>query len=58
MEHLRQHERFSVADATLQASVIALHEGNRPPLISHMIAIRRGATLGAVAAHDRAHAHQ
>ncbi len=58
MEHLRQHQRFSVADVALQASVIALHEGNRPPMISHMIAIRQGATLGAVAAHDRAHGHQ
>jgi hypothetical protein len=58
MEHLRQHERFSRADAALQASVIALHVGKRPPLISHMIAIRQGATFEPAAAHDTAPARQ
>jgi predicted MFS family arabinose efflux permease len=58
MEHLRQHERFSRADAALQASVIALHDGNRPPLISHMIAIRQRPAPGSAALHDTAHARQ
>jgi MFS family permease len=49
MEHLRQHQRFSRADAALQAKVIALHEGSRPPLISHMIAVGQSATGGRVA---------
>jgi MFS family permease len=49
MEHLRQHQRFSRADAALQANVLALHEGSRPPLISHMIAVGQGATGGQVA---------
>jgi predicted MFS family arabinose efflux permease len=43
LEHLRQHQRFSLADADLQARVMELHEGKQPPKISHLIAIGQGA---------------
>jgi MFS family permease len=42
LEHLRQHQRFSRADETLQARVNVLHEGKKRPKVSHMIALGQG----------------
>ncbi|MFB2919130.1 MULTISPECIES: MFS transporter [Aerosakkonema] len=36
-EHLRQHERFTVADRTEEARVRAFHIGDKPPIVSHLI---------------------
>lgn len=37
VEHLRQHERFTVADRTLEERVYAFHVGDSPPIVSHLI---------------------
>ncbi|MCL1462988.1 MFS transporter [Argonema galeatum] len=36
-EHLRQHERMTVADLGEEARVRAFHIGDKPPLVSHLI---------------------
>ncbi len=36
-EHLRQHERMTVADLGEEARVRAFHIGDQPPLVSHLI---------------------
>jgi hypothetical protein len=36
-EHLRQHERMTVADRAIESSIRALHKGSRPPAVSHFI---------------------
>jgi hypothetical protein len=38
-EHLRQHRRVTLADQALQARVVALHEGEAPPRVTHLIAL-------------------
>jgi MFS family permease len=37
-EHLRQHERMTVADRALQAEARAFHVGDTPPVVTHFIA--------------------
>lgn len=36
-DHLRQHARVSVESAELEARAWSFHEGQRPPLVSHML---------------------
>lgn len=38
LEHLRQHERLSVSDQKIIARTKSLHEGKKPPLVSHFVA--------------------
>jgi hypothetical protein len=40
IEHLRQHERVTVADRELLDQVIAFQAGDKPPVVSHFIAER------------------
>jgi MFS family permease len=40
LEHLRQHERVTVADRAVRQQVLALHQGDEPPIVSHMIYAR------------------
>ncbi len=42
LDHLRQHRRVTKADAELQAAVLALHRGEAPPRVRHMLAARPG----------------
>jgi hypothetical protein len=37
-EHLRQHERVTVADRELRAVARAFHQGPTPPVVTHYIA--------------------
>ena len=39
IEHLRQHERFTVSDRATQERVQSFHIGDKPPLVSHMLAV-------------------
>lgn len=39
VEHMRQHDRFTNSDRTLQEEVNSLHTGTSPPLVRHWIAI-------------------
>jgi MFS family permease len=38
-EHLRQHGRVTVADQVVQQAVVALHEGDAPPRVTHLLAL-------------------
>ena len=40
MEHLRQHERVTLADREAEARARALPIGPAPPTVSHLIAVR------------------
>ena len=40
VEHLRQHERVTLADREAEARVRALHRGPAPVAVSHLIAVR------------------
>jgi MFS family permease len=40
VEHLRQHERVTLADREAEARARALHRGSTPVAVSHLIAIR------------------
>jgi len=40
-EHLRQHHRVSHADADLQAEATRWHTGDRPPVVRHLLAVKR-----------------
>ena len=46
-EHLRQHERFSVADRELEERVRSEHVGDTPVHVSHHIYARRPPKKGA-----------
>jgi MFS family permease len=37
-EHLRQHERITVADRSVEDRAFSFHIGNKPPVVSHFIA--------------------
>lgn len=37
LEHLRQHERFTVSDQKILEKVGAFHEGKNPPRITHFV---------------------
>lgn len=39
VEHMRQHDRFTKVDRTVQEEVNSLHIGTSPPLVRHWIAI-------------------
>ncbi len=39
LEHLRQHERATVSDAEIRARARALHRGEEPPEIAHLLAL-------------------
>jgi MFS family permease len=41
LEHLRQHERVTMADRAIRDEVLAFHEGIDPPIVSHMIYARK-----------------
>jgi MFS family permease len=36
-EHLRQHERVTIADREVEDKIKALHIGGKPPVVSHLI---------------------
>ena len=38
LEHLRQHDRVTVADRAVEERVRRFHVGQGPPIVSHMIA--------------------
>jgi quinol monooxygenase YgiN len=38
LEHLRQHERFTVSDQQVQQRVFDLHIGAEPPRVTHYLA--------------------
>jgi MFS family permease len=38
VEHLRQHERLTVADREIESRARAFHRGPRPPIVTHFIA--------------------
>ena len=40
LEHLRQHERITVADRTVQEGIRRFHSGGTPPAVTHLIAAR------------------
>ena len=42
-EHLRQHERVTVADREVERTVRAFHTGATPPTITHLIYARADA---------------
>jgi hypothetical protein len=37
-EHLRQHERFTIADREIEDKVRSFHIGKNPPMVTHFIA--------------------
>ena len=37
-EHMRQHARFTEADRATEDAVRALHLGEEPPVVSHLVA--------------------
>lgn len=37
LDHLRQYERFTIADRDIRRQVFAFQQGDQPPVISHMI---------------------
>jgi MFS family permease len=39
-EHLRQHDRVSIADKAVQDKVWAFHQGAAPPLTTHLVTLR------------------
>jgi MFS family permease len=47
-EHLRQHERVTVADRDLQDRIRPFHVGAAPPVVSHFIAPLRGRRAGSL----------
>jgi MFS family permease len=38
VEHLRQHERVTEADRIIQEHLLALHQADTPPLVTHLVA--------------------
>ena len=40
LEHLRQHERVTLADRALEEEVRAYHKGDGPPMVTHLVSAR------------------
>jgi MFS family permease len=38
VDHLRQHERVTVADREIEAAVLSFHQGEGPPRVTHLVA--------------------
>lgn len=51
-EHLRQHQRVSMADRVVQDRVIALHRADAPPRIEHELALGQNAAPDALRGHS------
>jgi hypothetical protein len=41
LEHLRQHERFTVSDQEVQQRIVAMHNGSTPPRVTHYLAVEQ-----------------
>jgi MFS family permease len=41
LEHLRQHERFTVSDQQVQQRILAMHKGAAAPRVTHYLAVER-----------------
>ena len=39
VEHLRQHDRFTVTDRAIEERVRSFHVGKKPPAVTHMLAV-------------------
>ena len=39
IEHLRQHDRFTVTDRAIESRVQSFHVGDKPPSVNHMLAV-------------------
>ena len=39
IEHLRQHDRFTITDRAIEERVRSFHVGEKPPSVSHLLAI-------------------
>lgn len=39
IEHLRQHDRFTITDRAIEERVRSFHVGKKPPSVSHMLAV-------------------
>jgi hypothetical protein len=50
VEHLRQHERVTVADRLVEESVRAFHIGDSPPVVSHLVFLRAESATELIAA--------
>jgi MFS family permease len=42
LDHLRQHEHFSANDHALHARVLAFHQGNNRPVVTHLVSYQGG----------------
>jgi hypothetical protein len=49
VEHLRQHERVTLADREAEARARALHRGPTPVAASHLVAVRGTAVKNGIA---------
>jgi hypothetical protein len=49
VEHLRQHERVTLADREAEARARALHRGPTPVAVSHLVAVRGTAVKNGIA---------
>lgn len=41
LEHLRQHERFTVSDQQVQQRILTMHKGAAAPRVTHYLAVER-----------------
>jgi hypothetical protein len=41
IEHLRQHERVTIADRDVSEKVRRFHIGTEPPKVAHFVAVNR-----------------
>jgi hypothetical protein len=41
LEHLRQHERFTVSDQEVQQRILAMHKGATAPRVTHYLAVEQ-----------------
>ena len=40
LEHLRQHERVTIADRAVEDPLRAFHVGTEPPVVTHLVSAR------------------